>query len=487
MKTETLKVWFKIFKTFGGTNWLHAARFVGVIATGLAILFGLTFGGEAVQQFHFKGQGIYPPTHSEQGREKTSLGGEKREKTLTVEVPLEVKRKLFEKAVKYYKKGNYVGALELFLFIKDYGNSTLYVQRLKEFFLSPPSADLFRGKEPFVRMKIAGDFKEIKIECPSGKVFDLVADNNAYALENRLISEKLFLRAGECSVTFDGKKEIRFPKGIKLLFTFYKKRPIAVAFVPLELYLAGVLPGEVYMSWNDETLKAQAVAARTFALYNMAKRKSLPFDVDTSTTFQHFAGFEKISPKALRVVNETRGEVITYKGRLIYAMYSANTGGCTHSFKELFGIDLPYLTTVKPERFCDMKLLKRSFWTGKMEPAEISRFLNNLGFQFGKTCDVKVSKRNPCGRGLLITFEDFSGRKITLPLSFFVRFQFHLPSDWFYIEKGGRLKVFLLRGRGFGHGLGMGQWEAYCLGKKGWNYKRILEFFYPKTRVEKIY
>jgi stage II sporulation protein D len=239
------------------------------------------------------------------------------------------------------------------------------------------------------------------------------------------------------------------------------------------------------MSWNDAALKAQAVAARTFALYNLAKRRNLPYDLDGTTLFQNFVGFKGINPKAEEIVRETRGEVLLFNGKLIYAMYSANDGGCSHSFEELFGINLPYLSTTEDGKLCNLSNLKRSFWQKGITSEDLRNFLNSVGLTNFQPITFRVL-RNGCGRGLRITFVSTDGREITFPLAFFVRLSLHLPSDWFYAERKGS-GYFVLKGRGFGHGLGMSQWGAYCLGEKGWNYKKILEFFYRGAVVKKIY
>ena len=398
-------------------------------------------------------------------------------------IPEKVKEKLYQTAVNYYEKGNYVGALELFNYLGSFKNSTSYRGRLIEFFTDAPSPSIFGNREPFVRLKAAADFKEVKVNCPSG-TFSVKVYEKTFHLGGITVKGSLTFNGSGCSLTVDGEKMLMPPRS-KVNLLFYRGKPLLIVRMPLEIYLVGVLPGEVYMSWNDAALKAQAVAARTFALYNLAKRRNLPYDLDGTTLFQNFVGFKGINPKAEEIVRETRGEVLLFNGKLIYAMYSANDGGCSHSFEELFGINLPYLSTTEDGKLCNLSNLKRSFWQKGITSEDLRNFLNSVGLTDFQPITFRVL-RNGCGRGLRITFVSTDEREITFPLAFFVRLSLHLPSDWFYAERKGN-GYFALKGKGFGHGLGMSQWGAYCLGEKGWNYKKILEFFYRGAVVKKIY
>jgi stage II sporulation protein D len=184
-------------------------------------------------------------------------------------------------------------------------------------------------------------------------------------------------------------------------------------------------------------------------------------------------------------VSKTHGEVLIYNNRLVYSMYSSNDGGCSHSFRELFGVNITYLTRTEVGKVCDLKGLKWSYWERFLPRAEVDRFLSSIGVSKGKVKTFEVI-RNSCGRGLRIKFFLSDGEVLELPLTFFVRLALYLPSDWFYVRWKNR-DGFELVGRGFGHGLGMSQWGAFCLGEKGWNYREILRFFYPHTEVEKLY
>ena len=398
-----------------------------------------------------------------------------------------VKLQLYKKGIEYLKSGNYIGALEIFHFLGNYRNSqTLY--RSTEKFFSPIPAKVFKN-EPYIRVAIA-HFVDLTLSCPNRveKVFFRVPPNGAF----REISykgkfyKKLTLEGKKgCELTINGFSYGKLPIDVDIDLVEYLGSAIAVLKLPLEFYLKGVLPSEVYPSWDIEALKAQAVASRTYALFNIyrAREAGKPFDVDSTTNYQAFKLPQRILPQIAKAVDETRGEVITYKGSLIYAMFHSNSGGCTHSFKEITGLNLPYLSRVREK--CNLKDLKWTTWNKNLSKRRVGRILAYLTGRYLPITDM-VIKRNSCGRGLLITLLSRDGEKITLPLSIFFRLEARIPSDWFYvIGKSGRF--FLLSGRGFGHGLGMSQWGAYCLSQKGWDYKRILKFYYKGTEIEKIY
>jgi len=409
--------------------------------------------------------------------------------TLTVfgksfDLPSALKEYLYLKGLQYVKGANYVGALEIFRFLGDYKNSSKLYAELKRFF-GPVPVSAF-SKEPFIRVKIAS-FSRFKLMCPE-RVVEVFYSPRKGGLfvpsEGKTFSSLTFGGLKNCSFSADGRVEETLPRDGKLLLFASADGGLAVLEIPLEDYLKGVLSSEVYPSWPLEVLKAQAVASRTYALFNIyrAREAGKVFDVDSSTRYQVFKLYKRSFPSVERAVEATRGEVLTYNGSLIYAMFNANNGGCSHSFEEITGVKLPYLSSVEDN--CTSPLLRWNFWIRKLPMERFEEPLRRAGLDF-KVSRLEVL-RNRCGRGLEITLVSPEGREITLPLSIFYRMETHLPSDWFYpiARAGGYL---LLKGRGFGHGLGMSQWGAYCLAKRGWDYRRILDLYYRGAEVKKIY
>lgn len=116
--------------------------------------------------------------------------------------------------------------------------------------------------------------------------------------------------------------------------------------VGLEDYIAGVVSAEMPASWDIEALKAQAVAARTYAIANLGKRNSLGYDLKDSPEDQAYNGASGEKTKPCQAVVETRDKVLVYGGKVITAYYCASAGGKTKLASEAWGKNLPYIHSV---------------------------------------------------------------------------------------------------------------------------------------------
>ena len=116
----------------------------------------------------------------------------------------------------------------------------------------------------------------------------------------------------------------------------------AVHEIDLEEYLRGVVPSEMYASWSAEALKAQAVAARTYAARKIKKNAAKEFDVDDTTANQAY-NVKKIDARSDAAVAATKGVILTYDGKIAETVFSASNGGRTASAKERWGNEVPYL------------------------------------------------------------------------------------------------------------------------------------------------
>jgi len=388
--------------------------------------------------------------------------------------PPSVQKYLYQKGLKYLMTGNYIGALEIFHFLGNYKNAeTLYRETAK--FFSPVPVERLK-KEPLIRVKILSDFRRLEISCENPK--------RVWVIPTPLLEKrgKISLRVERwCKISADGVVYFRAPLGVTV--NVYNSPRIVVIELPLETYLLGVIPSEVYTSWPLEVLKAQAVASRTFALFNIyrAREAGKLFDVGSDIGYQVFRGFLNVPSNVKKAVEQTRGEVLTYNGGLIYAMFHSNNGGCNHSFEEITGLNLPYLSEVRDN--CNWKTLKWSHWEVKLSKERVKKFLQRMGVNSPLKGFRLV--RNHCGRGLKMVFETSEG-DVVIPFSIFGRLELHLPSDWFF-TLGQTGDYYILTGRGFGHGLGMSQWGAFCLAQRGWDYKQILNHYYKGCKIRKVY
>lgn len=246
-----------------------------------------------------------------------------------------------------------------------------------------------------------------------------------------------------------------------------------IAFVPLEVYLAGVIQGEVPKNWSRETLKAQIIAARTYALNLMENRKDADFDLESSIKDQVF--LYSTDQEILKLAQETKNQVLFDKeNKIIKAYYHSDCGGKTSSVKNVFGYSNDATQVVDP--FCQAAGLKS--WE-----REIS--YENLKEKIGAFESIKVAHVSS-ERNFQVTIERDNEDKEILNAQIFrskLGYQF-LKSTWFDIIDTGKSLIF--KGKGYGHGVGLCQWGAKVMGDRGYTYKEILKFYYPETKLKKI-
>ncbi len=137
----------------------------------------------------------------------------------------------------------------------------------------------------------------------------------------------------------------RWYRGDILIYNFDGKLTI-VNNLPLEEYLLGVVPSEMPSKWNIEAHKAQAIAARSYAIANLNKRGSKGYDLKDTPADQAYGGATSETPQTTHAVLSTRGEVLTYNDRIIPAYYHASSGGKTIQAGKIWNHDLPYIQSV---------------------------------------------------------------------------------------------------------------------------------------------
>ncbi len=242
--------------------------------------------------------------------------------------------------------------------------------------------------------------------------------------------------------------------------------------LPLEEYIKGVVKVEVGDNWPLEALKAQAIAARTYAVYNMQHSNNGIYHMTSSTLSQLFKGLNSDSDIE-EAVNSTRGEILTYNGKPINALYHSTSGGQTELPEEVFGRSFPYLRSVKTE--CSTSPLY--VWERRISRKD----LENV---FGKSHieSIEIRSKTSTGRAKEIAVVGDEGNMTISALDFRKKLGWRrLPSTWF--EVTGKQDMFLFSGKGYGHGVGMCQWSALEMANRGANYKEILSTFYPGTII----
>jgi len=265
----------------------------------------------------------------------------------------------------------------------------------------------------------------------------------------------------------------------------------------VEDYLKGVVPHEIgrLKQGEIEAIKAQAVAARTYAYHHLGSRKSQGFDVYADTRDQVYNGKNDEDPVTNEAILETRGLVIKNNGNLIEAYYHSTCGGRTDSPEVWDSGTRPYLVSVSDSAngklFCELSKYKN--WEEKFTKAELAKlFPKNMTaakvenvFAFNKVEQVFITEKFPSGRvKRLVVFTDKGSFEVYGDRTrwIFQREGKALPSALFTISRDK--DNFTITGSGFGHGIGMCQVGVIARAKAGQKFENILKAYYTDVVIE---
>ncbi len=342
-------------------------------------------------------------------------------------------------------------------------------------------------KRPKVRVRLAKGVTKVKVKgnpvCAEGlgcvSEFAVNLIQGGFSVNGR--SFKGF------KVCFYGPKPLGVQAGKKkkrvrgtVCVSMYRGKLLVVNHVDIEDYLLSVVPSESIPSWPLETLKAQAVAARTYAYYQVLHRKNRPYDLVDNEGDQAYGGVDKENPKTTKAVRLTEGQVLVYQGRPILAMYMANSGGYTADPKAVFDLYKPYLVA-RPDP-ASLKG-KMAHWKRIFTVAEVEKRLRKIGIKINGLINIKPAKIGPSGRIIKIKLITKHGTEI-LRTRTTLRIALNLPDILLSIRKIGN--KFIFQGGGFGHGVGYSQWGSAIMGKTH-SYLDILSFYYPGAKIKKLW
>ncbi|MDA0216125.1 MAG: SpoIID/LytB domain-containing protein [Cyanobacteria bacterium] len=277
----------------------------------------------------------------------------------------------------------------------------------------------------------------------------------------------------------------------------------AINHVGLESYLPSVVGSEMPASWPQAALRAQAVAARTYALRQRKPADS--FDLSATVSSQVYKGVDAETPSTREAVLSTRGQVLMYGSSLANAVFHSSSGGATENSGDLWSQQLPYLVSV-PD-FDQASPVQA--WQQRLEPEQLQQAFAEIGgaqridvlstTSTGRVRQARVS--GPSGtlvvsgaqlrsrlglRSTMVRFELVASELATSELAALPPLPL-LPEQY---EVGGfqaqvqlPLPSLLAVGRGYGHGVGMSQWGALGLAQRGQSYDQILRHYYRGTEL----
>jgi stage II sporulation protein D len=259
-------------------------------------------------------------------------------------------------------------------------------------------------------------------------------------------------------------------------------RLLVINELDIEEYLLGVIAAEIPHDWEFEALKAQAIASRTYALYQKRASGKRPYHILATVDGQVYSGRNGERENSVRAVRETKGIVIVYGGEAIPAFYHASCGGHTENAAELWGIDEPYLKGVD----CECQEISRyGLWEKRISAARLATLLGRQGYRLNGITGIEMDSITPAGRVRQVTIRH-TGVTTFIPaetLRAAVGYSF-LPSVFFEPALEGNEVVF--SGRGLGHGVGLCQWGAKEMARRGFDFKSILSHYYPGTTLKRI-
>ena len=365
------------------------------------------------------------------------------------------------------------------------------------FFCVFQSETVFASREPIIRVLIS---KNNNIRIRSDKSIPLIMEGKFFTskkikgltLKNEKNKKILYFDKNK-QKKYDLKSNQQFQvrssdgRGIwvgqkrfsgKLNLFVLDSEILVVNVLGIEKYLSSVVGSEMPTKWPMEALKAQAIASRTYALKQ--KGNNL-FDIDSTQRNQVYNGLESRTYKTIRAVKSTRSLVLTYKNKLINALFHSSSGGMTENSQDVWKNKYPYLSSVKDFDKKNPKLRWQKNFSNKE--------LFNLFPKIGGIKNIEILSITDTGRVKNVKLygaygsDQISGVDLRKKLglnSTFVRFKLiKEQSKEFPIEKG--LVVF---GQGSGHGVGMSQWGAKYMASKGQKAEKILKYFYQGVQIK---
>ncbi|MDR1951969.1 MAG: SpoIID/LytB domain-containing protein [Elusimicrobiota bacterium] len=358
-------------------------------------------------------------------------------------------------------------------------------------FISPSLYGLEKVNDN-IRIGILVNVKNFNISSKSG--FSIIDSQNKKIKYSKNVSVPMLFSAGKLS---DRKNSMTFPVKIESegdiaingknyhgYFLIIKNRNgkgvNVINILDIEDYIKGVVPKESLPGWPIEALKVQSVISRTYAIANLGKHSLDGFDLCDGTHCQVYGGADAQTPVSDEAVKLTKGEVLTHEGKLANTFFFSNSGGITEEAKYVWGgNESPkYLKSVKDPY---SKGQPNYSWE-----SEISESFIRNKLKVGKISSIQMRGKTPSGSVKNFLIKHSKGNK-TIGAA-----QFRLIIDPNRIKSTLITSVkksggsFIFKGNGWGHRVGLSQWGAKAMSDKGMKYTRILKFYYPGTKIEKV-
>lgn len=260
--------------------------------------------------------------------------------------------------------------------------------------------------------------------------------------------------------------------------------------IKLEEYLTGVVAAEMDPAWPVNALAAQAIIARTFTMENIkAGRIKKIHGTDASTSIEEFQAYDpsRVNDNVRKAVSMTRGEVVLYKGRYVKGWFSACDGGVEASAKEglaYIKTPTPYINTGVKDNCLSVTLPENKSWRVEIPLEKVRAAVRQIaGNDPGAINSVEITQKGPSGRAEKIRLGSVEVGAPALRLALGSDQVRSMLIDSASVQ-GDNL---ILKGKGFGHGVGMCQWGANLMAKQGKSPEDIVKFYFKDIDIKKIW
>ncbi|MEK6696046.1 MAG: SpoIID/LytB domain-containing protein [Candidatus Deferrimicrobiota bacterium] len=255
---------------------------------------------------------------------------------------------------------------------------------------------------------------------------------------------------------------------------------LAVAVAPIEAYVAAVVSREAAPRFHPEALAALAVAARTYAVGAAAKPRDPEYDVVGSVEDQVFDGMDGVAAVFQEAADRTRGMVVRYRGELARTVYHSTCGGRTEDAGSAWGKDVPYLRAQLCDDCADSPVYR---WEYRMPEAEGRRVAKVLGVPPGNDLRIAVTGRTPTGRASRVRISS-GGVSRELQAAEFRKAAGYARVRSLKMEIVPVAGEWRFTGEGWGHGVGLCQFGANGMARRGAGFREILARYYPGTEIK---
>jgi len=310
---------------------------------------------------------------------------------------------------------------------------------------------------------------KVELECKGGRLY---INGRHYS------DDSCFISSPDNHVSLDGTRYHG-----SLFITSYKGSFLIINYVPLEEYIVSVLRTESWPGWPLEVNKAFAITSRSYVIAMIlgAKKNEKPFHVKNTNIHQTYRGAH--SNKSLKdAVTQTEGVFLAFNGMPITAMFDSCCGGIVPAY--VHGFDFkkaPYLARPYACTFC--KECKLFSWQAEYDAHVLAGHLASLYDAREPIRGIKISKKDKAG---LVKEIQVRGHKSHKHLTVKQLYSCLKEVKSFCFSAQYKANKVILKGKGYGHHLGLCQWGAREMVRQGWDYKSILQFYYPGTTFMKL-